>query len=51
MIGVTILLLTSTRSALIQAIISATVGLPLVATVQSDVVTAGTDVRALFVIV
>ena len=49
--GVTILLLISVWSALIQAMISATVGSPVVAIVQSVVVTAGTDVRVLLVMV
>ena len=51
MIGVTKLLLMSVWSALIQAMISAWVGLPAVAIEQSDVETAGTEVRVLLVIV
>ena len=41
----------SVWSALIQAMISACVGLPAVAIEQSDVEMAGTDVRVLLVIV
>ena len=49
--AVTRLVLTSVRRALIQAKISACVGLPAVAIVQSVVATAGTSVKVAFVIV
>ena len=49
--AVTRLVLTSVRRALIQAKISACVGLPAVAIVQSAAATAGTSVKVAFVIV
>ena len=51
MIGVSILALTSVRSALIQAMISACVGDPGVPIAQSAAATAGTAVRVAVVIV